>query len=164
MEFIKSLFTSQIGQAILITALLLGAGAVGKVWYDQRNVPVGSVEGERAEEVLEAAAAKLVEVVEADAEGRFPARAGWTPSALTCGAPVQVTPQEAKHPTWQALGLSFEEPTAYQYLFYADGERFTLAARADFDCDGFYQVYRIRGGKGVTGLGTERLAVDNPGE
>lgn len=163
-EFIKLLFTSQIGRALLVTAVILGAGALGKLWYDQRNVPVGSVEGKRAEEVLEAAGQKLVETVEASPDGAFPKRAGWTPAALTCGAPVKVDPTESKHPTWVALGLSFKEPTAYQYLFYSEGERFTLAARADFDCDGIHQVYWLRGGKGVTGLGVERIAVDNPGE
>ncbi|MEO1269165.1 MAG: hypothetical protein AAFX99_13770 [Myxococcota bacterium] len=164
MEFLTSLFRSPIGRAVLVALVLLAAGSLGKVWYDQNNIPPGKREGERAETILKGAIAQLKERVDADPKAPFPERAGWTPAVLTCGAPVHVTAAEANHPTWKALGMTFKEPTFHQYLFYTRDQEFWILARTDFDCDGLYEVYRFRGGRGMTGLGSASLGVDNPGE
>jgi len=94
----------------------------------------------------------------------FPDDTPWTPAVLECGRPGHATPQEAAHPTWKALGATFEEPSLYQLRFTATAQGYELLARTDADCDGLYEVLRRTGSVGYSGLSSDPVKMDNPGE
>ncbi len=153
---------------LLPAGLILGAGFVGKVYFTQQNIPKEKTQGAGVDAVLADAVDKLSALVDTyDGNGNpFPAAAGWTPAAVSCGEDAPVVASDWEHPTWVLLGIAPDAPTPFQYRFRASKEDgFELMARTDRDCDGLFQV-RTRRGRAVWtgGLDTGILTTDNPGE
>lgn len=166
MGILKGLFSSKGGQAALagILIVLLSYGA--KLYYDQQTRDPVRFRAQTTDELLLGVPGKLEAFASAQPEGapRLPQSTPWAPSSLLCGEEGQAG-AEAKHPTWAVLGLSWEKPSRFQYRFRAlEGDRFELLARADEDCDGVYQVHRLRGGLSWSGVKADPLTVDNPNE
>lgn len=155
-------------KVLVPAALVLGVAFAGKVYFTQQTIPVQRVQAANVDAILAAAVEKLEAHVDAfEGEGNpFPAAAGWTPPQLSCGEPTPTSPEAWEHPTWKVLGIAPEGATPYQYRFRGDKRHgFELLARADVDCDGVYQVRRLKGKTVWTGgLDTGILTVDNPGE
>ena len=149
------------------SALLLGAAWVGKAYFLESRIPVEKKRAVSTDQLMNDAVAKLKDYVAAQqGKDRLPASAPWTPGSIDCAEAQSHDTVVWSHPTWKILDLNPKEPTAYQFRFRRTGEdSFVLLARTDSDCDGFYQVRRIRGETGWTGaLSTLPITVDNPGE
>jgi hypothetical protein len=164
---LKKILASKVGQAALagLVMILLSYGA--RVYYDQKTQDPVKFRAQTTSETLERARDALSAAAARRAEGdpTLPASTPWVPAALLCGEEAAATPEEAAHPTWATLGLAWDKPQRYQYRFRAlDQERFELLARADEDCDGVYQVHRLRGAVTWTGLSAEKITLDNPNE
>lgn len=155
-------------KVLLPAALILGAGYGAKLYYTQQNIPEERTRAANVDTVMAEAVSKLEAHVSAfEGEGNpFPSDAGWSPERLVCADPTPTTPATWAHPTWQLLGVAPEGATRYQFRFRGNRHKgFELLARTDSDCDGIYQVRRIKGSTAWTGgLTTEAPVVDNPGE
>lgn len=165
-RLLKYLLSGQTGRALLIALLIVLAAAGAKLYYDTHTTEPARVAKLTEEGRVDA----LVDAIEAwvgdhrDAERPFPDDTPWTPSTLECGRDA-ITPEvEAAHPTWKALGATFEGPGRYQLRFTATQDRFELLARTDADCDGIHEVMRRSGEVGLAGLSLDPPKLDNPGE
>ncbi len=153
-------------QALLIGLVVIILGGVAKVYYDQASIPEQTRRNTALGEVLDGVPDALEKHLDALPEDKraLPPAAGWTPAKMSCAEPVQIAPEEAADPTWAALGLDFSKPTTFQFRWRVDKDAFTLLARTDSDCDGLYQVHKLTGERGMLGLTTENVKVENPGE
>lgn len=79
----------------------------------------------------------------------YPESAPRTPRDVPAGAPMLDPPGVWEHPTWVALGLSFERPHSYSFEF--DSERrgrrskYVAVAQGDLDGDGQLSEFSISG-------------------
>lgn len=155
---------SRTGRVIIASVLIALLAYVGKLYYTHETRPETVV---RAGEI-EALLGTMSEALEAHAakEGAKPLDAApWTPATLPCGVAVSVPPKEAAHPTWRALGWAPKDaPMRHQLRYLPKADGFEVLARSDFDCDGLYQVFHLRGERGALGLKLLPVMVDNPGE
>jgi hypothetical protein len=76
---------------------------------------------------------------------RFPASAPLVPSDIPYGKPVVVNSSSFSHPSWQAIGFSFEGPAYYAYDFVTadDGKSVVARARGDIDGDGTTSLFEL---------------------
>lgn len=165
MKFFK-FFGTTMGRGILVGGLILGASAAGKAYYDQETEPIALKRGKALEETLQNLQEKIADYPSArqETDPERLAGAGWTPANASCGEAVKADPKEVAHPTWKALELDLSKPTIYQFRYREDDRGFELLARTDNDCDGIYQVHRIRGARTWSGGVDARTTVDNPKE
>jgi type IV pilus assembly protein PilA len=72
----------------------------------------------------------------------------WTPAGSCCAQPGQRCRPEpgpwAEAP-WSDLGFELSDPHRYQVRYQSDGQRVTLAARGDLDCDGTFSHFEVAG-------------------
>lgn len=85
----------------------------------------------------------------AKAHGKFPDSAPLTPPEVPRGGRVEDPPSVWEHPSWQALGFSFDYPHAFSFAF-ESGEKdgmptFRATAHGDLDGDGVYSTFEVVG-------------------
>ncbi len=164
---LKNFFSSTSGRYVLFALLIASLGLAARTWYRYETRDTTLVQNTDAKSLLDNVLDNLETYASKQPEGqsRLPQNTPWTPAVVPCGESVKASPKEVQHPTWKVLGVSFKEPTAFQYRFRAKDKKFEFLARTDRDCDGIYQVYHLRGGESWTGgIETERITVDNPKE
>jgi type II secretory pathway pseudopilin PulG len=49
----------------------------------------------------------------------------------------------SKDKIWNALGVSFDDPTTYRYSYHSDGKTVKVTATGDADCDGNFATYEL---------------------
>ncbi|HEU5141958.1 MAG TPA: hypothetical protein VFU04_02255, partial [Solirubrobacterales bacterium] len=78
---------------------------------------------------------------------------GPTPALGACcrGGRERCDPDPAlwEAPLWRELGFSLDHAHAYAYSYASDGERFTVRAQGDLDCDGVYSTFELESGAGA---------------
>lgn len=79
-------------------------------------------------------------------KGAFPAgKAGPTPATPCCQEPDKMCPVADwdAEPVWNALFVSMDRPTRFQYAYESDGQTATATATGDADCDGTPITFRL---------------------
>jgi len=165
-RLLKYLLSTNTGRFALLGLIIVGVAFAARTYYDQVTQPPSAVAKLSQEGLLAGMvdATELWVATHSEQPRAFPDDTPWTPAVLECGRPGHATPQEAAHPTWKALGATFEEPSLYQLRFTATAQGYELLARTDADCDGLYEVLRRTGSVGYSGLSSDPVKMDNPGE
>jgi type II secretory pathway pseudopilin PulG len=102
----------------------------------------------------------------ATVDGALPkGRAPLSPAASCCKSPDRKcnAPDAWKHPVWQAIDFSLDEPHLFRYSYESDGKTFTARAVGDLDCDDNEITYVLTGTIDAQGVVHTTLVEPQPG-
>ena len=167
-------FSSATVRAIVLALIVIGLAYMGKMYYGELRAP-----DTRAHEALEGQLEAWFQALDAQARASsdlrafyegLPEASSWHPEALPCGQLVRPFGSPPKDWTQAATPVPWpaswpQAMTGFQVALRKEREGLSLLARRDADCDGLYEVRRLRvkfawGG----GLSREDIVTDNAAE